>query len=423
MISRFLWYFDRPLIREADALRDLRKWPQAAEAYRRILKRRPQRAGVWVQYGHCLTRMDRSAEAADAYREADLHRPDHAETIYHLGAALFKIGREAEARVCFDRVLALNPDRKDVIRGVLNHSPRNEVIPGHLDCVIIGTTGTCNASCVHCPTGKLETAHVPRTPMPMPLFRKIIDEIADSGLMVTGTIAFGLFGDALVDPFVVERARYVRERLPDALLSLNSNGAAYNPAKHAVLNEYASVFALHCESLVPETYNYLMQPLRLDRVQVKFPMIFRDFPEKVRATFPINQKNLGERASLRDYFNDLGAVHIEFAPMSNRCAKDDALFDSLAFAPVQIACNTDIFYNLIVDCDGTVLACCNDFQRVESVGNLSVDSLADTLAHQKRMAMRKKLEEGRHGEISTCSRCRGDLPSSIPAMTEEFAAA
>lgn len=423
MISKVLWYFDRPLIRKADAARDLRKWSQAAQLYLVILKRRPQRAGVWIQYGHCLTRLNRPAEAASAYGEADRLVPDQADTLYHLGAALFKTGQKAEARCYFDRVLALNPDRKDLIRGALNHRAKEDVVPGHLDSVIIGTTGTCNASCIHCPTGKLETAHVPRTPMPMPLFRKIIDEIADSGMMVTGTVAFGLFGDALVDPFVVERARYLREKLPDALLSLNSNGAAYNPARHAALNEYASVFALHCESLIPETYDYLMQPLRLERVLAKFPMIFRDFPNKVRATLPISRLNADERAAMRDYFTDLGAVHIEFSPISNRCAKDDDLFDSLAFAPVPIACNPEIFYNLIVDCDGTVLACCNDFQRAESVGNLNVDSLAETLVHQKRLAMRQKLADGAHGGISTCSRCRGDLPSSIPAMAEEFAAA
>ena len=106
--------------------------------------------------------------------------------------------------------------------------------------VILGTTGTCNASCVHCPTGKAVTSHVPRGDMPMELFNKIIDGIADLGITV-GAIGFGLFGDALLDPLVVERARHLRSRLPLVPLWINTNGAAFSRAKHSSLNDLVSI--------------------------------------------------------------------------------------------------------------------------------------------------------------------------------------
>lgn len=416
-MKNLLWRLDRSLIAKADAARDAQAWPAAAQLYRKILDRRPARTGVWVQYGHSLNALERPAEALMAFEEADRLSPDNADTLFHMANTLAALGQTEHARELFVRAAALSPDRSDFKKAALAALPKDSAIPDRLEYVILGTTGTCNASCVHCPTGKVETAHVPRTPMPMPLFRKIIDEIADSGLVVTGQIAFGLFGDALADPFVVERARYLRSRLPDATLSINSNGAAYDPNKHAVLNEYASVFGLHCESLVPETYNYLMQPLRAERVHVKFPMIFRDFPGKVYVAVPLSKLNIDERHSMGTYFRGLGARAVEFAPIINRCAEDDTLFDSLAFKPHKIACKPEIFYNLIVDCDGTVLACCNDFKRIEPVGNLAVDTLEDTLAHQLRMEMHRKLRQGEHDRLATCARCRADVDASIPEMT------
>ena len=418
-MKHWLRFFDKPLIRAADALRDQRRWAEAAEAYRLILDRRPDRTGAWVQLGHCLARLGRPEEALAAYQTANRQSPGKADTMVHLAGMLYRLGHREEAQLLYARVLAIKPTRRDLLRTARLGSVHESEQPEWFDHVNLGTTGTCNASCVHCPTGKASTADSPRTPMPMPLFRKIIDEIADSGMQVAGQVAFGLFGDGLVDPFVVERARYLRKRLPDTFLDINTNGAAYDPAKHATLHEYVSAITLHCESLIPETYDYLMQPLRAARVHVKYPMIFRDFPNKVQVAVPINRLNADERPAISDYFYGLGAIGVDFAPMSNRLANDEALFDRLSFAPVPIACGPSIFYNLIVDCDGKVLACCNDFSRVQPVGDLSIDSLAETLVHRKRIAFRDQIVRGCHADIPTCNRCRGDIPNSIPPIEEQ----
>ena len=184
----------------------------------------------------------------------------------------------------------------------------------------------------------------------MPLFQKIIDGIARHDIVVTDQIAFGLFGDGLVDPLVVQRARYVRETLPDVRLSVNTNGAAFNMEKHGELQDLAFTIALHCESLVPEVYDDLMRPLRAERVFPKF---------------------------------DLN--------------------------PKPIACGPDIMDDLIVDCDGKVLSCCQDFQRLVEIGDMQAESFETVLTGVRRESMRKLLAEKRHGELETCSRCFADL--------------
>src|SRR5262245_18287990 len=100
--------------------------------------------------------------------------------------------------------------------------------------IIVGGTSVCNASCVHCPTNKSETAHVVTGVMSNRLFESIIDQLA-RGYDVRGYIGYGLFGDALVDPLVVERTAYIRERLPYVTMSIGTNAAAYNREKHSCL--------------------------------------------------------------------------------------------------------------------------------------------------------------------------------------------
>ncbi len=245
--------------------------------------------------------------------------------------------------------------------------------------------------------------------MPMPLFEKIIDGIVDNNLMVTDQIAFGLFGDALVDPLVVKRARYMREQLPDVRLSINTNGAAFNVEKHGPLNDLADTIALHCESLDATTYNYLMQPLRLERVMPKYEQILQTFPGKVVVSVPISQRNRHEATAIREWFESRGAREVAYDALSSRCAEDRTVFDGLALNPRPIRCPPLIMDDLIVDCDGFVLICCQDFQRIEGIGSLATESFAEVLTGAQRHHTRKLLAEQRHEELATCSRCFADI--------------
>jgi len=387
----------------------------AEQAYRGVLDRKPRLARIWVQYGHALNEQRRFADALDAYGRANEVEPGRADTVHQIARMHERLGEYERAIERFDEAIALDPAQGDVFReGELlkawmrSRENRLPNLPERLRFVILGTTGLCNASCIHCPTGNAETAHTPQTPMPMPLFKKIVDGIADLELPVTNQVSFGLFGDALIDPFVVKRAEYMAEKLPLARISINTNGAAYNAKRHAVLNDYAFIVALHCESLVPETFDDLMRPLRLKRVLPKYEEILKAFPGKVHVSVPVSKRNVDELPSIREWFLDRGAAHVVYDPLSSRCAEDHSLFDSLALNPVKIACPPEIMDDLVVDCDGQVLLCCQDFERLEGIGNLETESVVEVLTGLHRANTRKRLAENRHDEFATCSRCYGD---------------
>jgi radical SAM protein with 4Fe4S-binding SPASM domain len=415
----------RFLLAKADKARDRQEWALAERNYRAALRRKPHLAAIWTQLGHTLNRQGQPDAALAAYRESERIQPDNADTLHQIGRMLNSLEQNEQALEAYERALALDPDMVDAATEVLRirawlgsrRNPRFAGLPESLGFVAFGTTGTCNASCIHCPTGKAETAVNPRFPMPMPLFKKIVDGIADLEFTITGQVSFGLFGDGLVDPYVVERAAYLRNRLPGAFLSVNTNGAAFNAKRHAALNDTASVIALHCESLNPEVYNELMQPLRFERVFPKYEKILKTFPRNVHVSVPVSRLNKAELSSIREWFLDHGARFVQFDPLSARCAEDRSVFDSLALGPRKIRCPSRIMDdNLIVDCDGQVLMCCNDFQRIEAIGNLQEESVAETLLGIRRANVRKMLAERRHEEFKTCSRCYADqLLQKLPA--------
>jgi hypothetical protein len=115
---------------------------------------------------------------------------------------------------------------------------------------------------------------------------------------------------------------------------------------------------------------------------------------------------------MRDWFMARGANSVVFDPLSSRCNEDRTLFDSLALAPVPIRCAPDVMTDLIVDSDGRVLACCQDFQRIEPLGDFARDSFCETMLGVSRAQFRQRLAEGRHDELATCGRCHGDVRSS-----------
>jgi radical SAM protein with 4Fe4S-binding SPASM domain len=279
----------------------------------------------------------------------------------------------------------------------------------HINALILGTTGTCNASCIHCPTGKESTARSPRGTMSMALFRKIIDGVVEQGLAIESHIGFGLFGDGLVDPLVLERAKYAHERLPDAILSVNTNGAAYNHSRHAALFPHITLLALHCESLVPETYDFLMTPLRAKNVLPKYEQILRDFPGKVRISIPVSRANRDELTATRAWFMKHGAKEVVFDPMSSRCMQDQTLFNQLSLSPSRIRCDANVTRDLIVDCDGMVLPCCNDFAREQPIGNLTFEKFEQTMRSLARRQFAERMAKGEHDCIPLCSRCFGDI--------------
>ena len=91
----------RRKLRQADQARDAREWSAAAVLYREFLSATPNRADIWVQYGHALKESGIQAEAA--YRQAISLDANIADFHLQLGHVLKLQGRIEEAHDAYQR--------------------------------------------------------------------------------------------------------------------------------------------------------------------------------------------------------------------------------------------------------------------------------------------------------------------------------
>jgi glycosyltransferase involved in cell wall biosynthesis len=94
----------------ADEARDAKEWRKAAKAYRQVLALAPERADIFVQYGHALKESGDLDAAEAAYRRAIALNAQVADFHLQLGHALKLLGRRDEAGDSYRRANELAPD-------------------------------------------------------------------------------------------------------------------------------------------------------------------------------------------------------------------------------------------------------------------------------------------------------------------------
>jgi radical SAM protein with 4Fe4S-binding SPASM domain len=273
--------------------------------------------------------------------------------------------------------------------------------------VILGTTATCNASCIHCPTNKTMRRHLARGPMQWSLYQRLIDGLHDSGLPIDGDISFGLFAEPLIDPLIVDRLRYAKERLPDVPLVIYSNGGAATPALAERIAPYVSHVAFHVEGLTEAVYNDLMRPLKAAKVFPKIEAFIKACDKPVYLSCPISRRNVTEFSALREYWLARGAKDVNPQPLLNR-SSERLGFAELAFDPQPVACGEDVVSHLLVDADGAVVVCCSDFEKRNIIGDLRQETVLEILSNPARRKLFEKFRSRQHDEYAPCRECRAD---------------
>ena len=75
---------------------------------------------------------------------------------------------------------------------------------------------------------------------------------------------------------------------------------------------------------------------------------------------------------------------------------------------MQATCRSDILRNFIVDWDGSVFPCCNDFHKIFPIGQLRSSSVREVLDSPLRSQLAQQLDSGDWARIPTCSTCSWD---------------
>jgi radical SAM protein with 4Fe4S-binding SPASM domain len=230
-------------------------------------------------------------------------------------------------------------------------------------------------------------------------------------------IALGLHAEPFADPFLVARARKIRELFPSSNFFINTNGAHFSERRHGELFKYVNCVGVHIESLDPEKYNTLMAPLKLKSVLPKVEKMVAMGGDKVSLVIPIHKKNVDEYPELRAWWQSLGGGTIVPLPFTNRGALREEILEYHLFAEPGI-CRQRVAFDFIIDWDGEVLSCCQDFSKKSGIGDLREQTVAEVVFSKKRRDLFDDLKNQRWGKLEMCRNCLFDSQHKLSHMLE-----
>jgi radical SAM protein with 4Fe4S-binding SPASM domain len=284
--------------------------------------------------------------------------------------------------------------------------------------VIIGNSSVCNARCTHCPTSLHDNAMSGQKVMPLDLHEKLITGVRETGLPIDGQLAYGLFAEPLLDPTLMQKVMFTRAEMPGQRVVINTNGGPFNPRIHERLVDYVTAVSVHMEAIDPDLYEQLMTPLKATRTVPRVIEIARIWGKRAKLAVPIHNRNADQFARLKDWWDSVGGGEAIALQYSNRCSWSPAS-TSLLLWPTPGDCHQEVTGDLIVDHDGKVLTCCHDFTRGNEIGDLTVETVAETLSSDARRDNYVTFGRQEWNKYESCSSC---LVGDVAKMREALAA-
>jgi radical SAM protein with 4Fe4S-binding SPASM domain len=236
-----------------------------------------------------------------------------------------------------------------------------------ISSIDITTIDLCNRDCVFCP--RHDPQVYPNRNLYMTAEGAAILGQKISTLDYTGTIAISGFGENLLNPEILGIVKELRKTNPKAYIEANTNG----------------------DPLDLEMFDQLRaNGLNMLNINVY------DGPEQIDQFDEMLQKAEGYRYRVHYNPDDYGII------FNNR----SGLIDWIPSEPKDVAGSPCYmpFYKLMIDWNGDVLFCANDWGRERIVGNLFQQSIMDVWMSKEMLKVRMRLSKGNRN-FSPCKTC------------------
>lgn len=204
----------------------------------------------------------------------------------------------------------------------------------------IETVNQCNNTCSFCPVNRLNDKR-DHALMGMELFKKIIMQLED--LEYANVINLFSNNEPLLDPLLTERLKFAREHLPNAYITIYTNGLLLTPEKLLQLLQYLDFIHINNYNTVPQL---LQGHQRLHKVLIENQIS----SDKVE----IHLRNKSECLSTRG------------GQAPNR------KYNARLYSPCILP-----FSQMVIRPTGKVSFCCNDAYGLYTMGDVLTDSLVD----------------------------------------------
>jgi len=232
--------------------------------------------------------------------------------------------------------------------------------------IALETTTYCNLRCKFCPNSIYERGLLKnRKLMDIKLFKKIIKEL--SYLNYNGSILLHFYGEPLTDKRLPELVKYIKTKIPEAKIKINTNGFLLTPKLYKqLLNKGVdSFFITQYGDIMPENIKMLLSSLPKEH-----KIIYRQLN---------NDTGLSNRG---------GEIKV------SKCVDYEKPVCTYPTA------------SLCIDYDGNIVLCCNDYHSSIKLGNVRNEKLLDIWRKPHYQKLRKEISKGIY-TLPICQKCVG----------------
>jgi GTP 3',8-cyclase len=231
----------------------------------------------------------------------------------------------------------------------------------------IETSTYCNRKCHACP---VSTSPRNKLYMPENMFMKIVGDLVR--MKFTGIIHLHLFNEPLADKTIFEKVKILSNKLPMAQIKMNSNG-------DFLTNKLLSKLAL----------------AGLDELYI------------TQYDGEVTKRTLEVLAKASDAEKDVLTVRVKSNFVGNRAG---LLNNVVVEEPILADCNRPS-HQLIINCSGDIVICCNDYFGKVVFGNVTENGLLDIWRSEQFESIRRLLRMRKRNKIELCKSCNffGDI--------------
>lgn len=283
--------------------------------------------------------------------------------------------------------------------------------------IYIEPTNLCNFKCVFCPTGDRELLKKVNRPagfMKMELYRKIIDDIKNSGYQLR-LLSLYKDGEPLLNPDFPEMVRYARDSKICDRIWTKTNGALLNPELNQRLVSCGLTWmGISVEAVSTQKY------LEISKAHVDY----EKFKENIKDLYNRKKNDLHLYIKIADSGlseSEKQKFYDDFSPICDTIAieklmgwsyssvKDFTLgthpdtYDGLPFAEKDVCAYP--FYVMAINFNGSVSLCCSDWSHSTVVGNVKENTIQEIWNGKTLFDFRKMHLTGRRCENKACGDC------------------
>lgn len=271
--------------------------------------------------------------------------------------------------------------------------------------VDIGTTNFCNSECIMCPHSKLKKMGT----MDMRLYKKIIDNCAKLNIRI---ITLSFFGEPFLDKELVEKIKYAKEKGMFVAFYSNASLLTKELAKN-IISASLDGITISFDGYSKETYEKIRKKLKFDIVKGNILNLIETRKRMGKTNPKISlvlvelEENKNEiKQFYKEWNKKVDSINIiNMRNWANDIQKEGTKESFHFNKKIKRKPCALIWQKMIVDWNGDVVLCCDDWNHSTVLGNLKKQTIEEIWRGEKLKKIREAHVKGEFYKVPICSAC------------------